>query len=387
MDDKEQIFIGEEESVRVGAGFWKRAFAKMEKDSLRGGMFVLIISALGCGILALHKYFNEIGIIPGIFIILLVCLIFIFVSDILIDCLTKATEEPRSFNHLVELSLGKTYRKIFDVIFFFYLFLVLVTIVLTISSTIYKNYGLYIMKWFGVDLEKGSNFDDYHAKFNFFACYVIGFVFFFIVKQKSVEKFRYVSFYSFIIFIYIILVIFVEFYSYLKQDWCDDNGVCEPKTYNYYEFGFESFFKNLGISIFSFNCLTNFFSVASAIKRPNVRRLRKTFRRSFAILCALLLAVGLVGYFSVGRQAVDIDKLDLIIYRKPIGNSDYLMSIGRMFLILLLFVNAGINAFPLKIMIAHGLDWELKGIRNIGLSLTMTFIPVIIASLFVKISD
>jgi len=44
----------------------------MEKDSLRGAIFVLLISALGTGMLTLHNYFNSVGIINGIIILILV---------------------------------------------------------------------------------------------------------------------------------------------------------------------------------------------------------------------------------------------------------------------------------------------------------------------------
>jgi len=46
------------------------------------------------------------------------------------------------------------------------------------------------------------------------------------------------------------------------------------------------------------------------------------------------------------------------------GNSDWFMGIGRMFFILTLMINAGVNAFPLKTMVAHAINWELKGIKN-----------------------
>ena len=147
-------------------------------------------------------------------------------------------------------------------------------------------------------------------------------------------------------------------------------------------------FENFGIAIFSFNCLTNFFSVANQIARPNKRRLRKVFIRSFIILGILLLTVGLLGYLSVGMKALkDKSNIDLIIYRPKLGATDYLMEYGRMFLIISLLVNAGINAFPLKIMLAHAIDWEMKGWRNLLLSFIFTIVPVVISSAFTGITD
>ena len=59
----------------------------MDKDSLWGGIFVLIISALGTGILTLHWFFNEVGIFTGAFILFFLCGVFILASDILIKAL------------------------------------------------------------------------------------------------------------------------------------------------------------------------------------------------------------------------------------------------------------------------------------------------------------
>ncbi len=57
----------------VNQSHWiHRAFSKMEKDSLRGATFVLISSALGTGILTLHHFFNSVGIIWGVLLMIMV---------------------------------------------------------------------------------------------------------------------------------------------------------------------------------------------------------------------------------------------------------------------------------------------------------------------------
>lgn len=45
----------------IGRGpysWYDRTFSKMDKDSLRGGIFVLIVSALGTGLLTTHHLFD-----------------------------------------------------------------------------------------------------------------------------------------------------------------------------------------------------------------------------------------------------------------------------------------------------------------------------------------
>lgn len=72
---------------------------------------------------------------------------------------------------------------------------------------------------------------------------------------------RFGSYFSFIIFVFLILTIILQFPFYYAEG---------EKTFNFYETDYRSFFENFGIAIFSYNCLTNFFSVASTVKNPNL---------------------------------------------------------------------------------------------------------------------
>lgn len=361
----------------------QRAFSKMKKDSLRGAIFVLIISALGTGILTLHHFFNEIGIIPGIIVIFVVATFFMLSSDILIFAFRyNEAGNTDSINQLIENILNRKFRIIFDILFFVYLFLVMIAVVISISKTTYISFGQTILGWFDVKFDwNNEELKMEHFKtFNFWMSYAIGLLLFLLILQKSVDKFRYTSFFSFLIFIYIILVIIIQFPLYYT-DLVDHN----ENKYNFYSLTLKGFFENFGLAIFAFNCLTNFFSVASSIAKPNIRRLRKVFLRSFSILIIFLLTVGIIGYLSVGQKSAN--NVDLIIYRKQIGKSDIFMMIGRAFLILALFVNAAVNAFPLKTMIARAIDWKMESWRNFLLSFLFTLLPVVIASFCTSITD
>lgn len=120
----------------MNESWFNRTFSKLEKNSLRGAIFMLIISALGTGIMTLHKFFMKIGIIPGILLLMFICFLFILSSDILIRSL-KIAGSVGSLNKLFEKILGKKFKILFDVTFFSYLFLVMVSVVLTISKTFY----------------------------------------------------------------------------------------------------------------------------------------------------------------------------------------------------------------------------------------------------------
>lgn len=381
-DESDTEYLINDLDKRSELSWAQRAFSKMKKDSLRGAIFVLIISALGTGILTLHHFFDQIGIIPGIIIIFVVASFFMLSSDILIFAFRyNESGNTDSINQLIENILNRKFRIVFDILFFCYLFLVMIAVIISISKTIYISFGKTILNWFEINFDwQNETLKNLHFKnFNFYMSYIIGFLLFFLILQKSVDKFRYTSFFSFLIFIYIILIIIIQFPLYYT-DLSENN----ENEYNLYSLTFKSFFQNFGLAIFAFNCLTNFFSVASSIAKPNIRRLRKVFLRSFSILIIFLLTVGIIGYLSLGKNSKNVD---LIIYRKQIGSSDNFMMVGRGFLILALFVNAAVNAFPLKIMIARAINWEMVGFRNFVLSLVFTLIPVVISSFCTSITD
>ena len=112
--------------------------------------------------------------------------------------------------------MGKKAKVIFDILFFIYLFLVMISIIIAVSKTTFQNYGVSIMSYFDKKVTP-ENKEEMFKLFNFYSCYIIGFIFFFLVIQKSIEKFRYFSFFSFLIVTYIILVIVCEFPMYYND--------------------------------------------------------------------------------------------------------------------------------------------------------------------------
>jgi amino acid permease len=91
----------------------------MDKDSLRGGIFVLIVSALGTGLLTTHHLFDSLGIIPALIIIIIVWLMFLFASDIYTKSIRKSFG-AKNLNNLVMNIMGKKWGFVFNVIFIIY---------------------------------------------------------------------------------------------------------------------------------------------------------------------------------------------------------------------------------------------------------------------------
>lgn len=158
----------------------------MGDDAIRTGIVVLIISALGTGILTLHHYFDQIGIFVGLGILLVVSLAFILSSDILIYSLKKS-QNAKSLNQLVEKILGTKFRIVFDLLFFIYLLLALISIILTVSKTFYLNFGRPIMEnYFHYVFKDEADFRLHFKDFNKYFSYIVGAIMFLLIIQKDV---------------------------------------------------------------------------------------------------------------------------------------------------------------------------------------------------------
>ena len=153
----------------------------MDDGAIRTGILVLIISALGTGVLTLHHFYDSIGILIGTGVMAIVAGMFIFSSDVLIFALKKS-ENAKSLNQLIENLLGKASKIIFDVLIFIYLFLAMVSILLTVSKTFYLNFGRPIMeKYFHYNFIDEQDFKNHFKEFNTYFAFVAGFVIFFLI--------------------------------------------------------------------------------------------------------------------------------------------------------------------------------------------------------------
>ena len=82
----------ERQLVRQGSSWVERTFSEMKKDSLRGAILILVISALGTGIFTVHHLFNQIGIVWTVVFLGLIGLLYYLCTDIMIFVLFKYEE-------------------------------------------------------------------------------------------------------------------------------------------------------------------------------------------------------------------------------------------------------------------------------------------------------
>lgn len=359
------IDVDEEDS----RSWFSRTFSALGKGSLRGGIFMMLVTSLGSGIFTLHQAFGELGFVWAIVVCVYLMVVYYIVADILIKSLLQAKGSV-SLSQMIGEILSPAAAKFYNVIFFLYVTFTVMAMMLMINKNVFKNYGSYIGGWFGspdVDIKT----------FNFYFSYVLGFSVFWIIRLKSIDQFRYMSLISFGVVLYIIILCMCQTPFYFS------NLAPEKKDFNITSFSFSGFFSKTGMICFSYNCITNFFAVSSIVHKPTVKRLEKVFWRTFFTLMCLFIAFGTCGYLSLGTDALS---LDLFMYRPAIG-SDYLMKTGLALQILVLSIGIGINTFPLKNLFFEMIGSELNDRRNLGFSIIFTGALTVFISFFTSIDS
>jgi amino acid permease len=372
----EQVLLGENSIDNSSSRSWfTRTFSRLGKDSLRGSILVMLLTALGTGIFTLHHLFDAIGIVLTYVCIVLFGLFYFLVSDMLIFSLRGGEIQATSINELIKIILGPFWGLIYDLVFFVYLVLASIAQLLSMSEAFYKNFSEYIWSWFKNVPVEHQTFE----YFNFYFCFAASVLLFSVSVKQSIDEFRYFSLISFAIFVYIVVVCLAQspmYYHDLKARNLDD--------FKLYDFNLNGFLSNYGLLLFAYNCITNFFGAVTSVHNPSQRRLRKIFGRTFVTLAFLFVVFGTAAYLSVGSKlAKDIH---LFIFRPQIGDSDYFMKIGRTLLILSLCVGFGLTVYPLKIMCFELFKVPRNNISNFILAVIFTMTPVVIGSNFTGVT-
>lgn len=99
---------------------------------------------------------------------------------------------------------------------------------------------------------------------------------------------------------------------------------------------------------------------------------------TFTMIFIAILVTGISGWITYSNTHVIAS--DLIIFRKSIGDTDLLMTIGRFVLVLSLIIFGGLRINPMKPMIFKSLKMIPNKINNIIVSVGYCSIMGIIAA-------
>ena len=375
----ESLYLNTEESDKSNLPFFKRNFSTMKKDSLRGAVIILLVCAFGAGPFSFHHPLHSLGIINTSILTIIVMFSYIVCIDIFIHA-HKLAPNARTLNEIIEIVGGKGYKTFYDIMFFIFLYIALISLILSSSKLVFVNFGNAIFDLFSI--KDNRKFDTLNPFFSFFFAFVI----FLLLLKKSIKSFQKISFYGFLIYLSVLGVVIIQSYFYYE------NLVHTHKNeFNYFEFNWKALLTNFGIICYSFNCTSNFYEISKGVANPNRRRILKIFRNSFVIICIFLLIIGILSYLTIGKEKAD--SLDLIIFRDRLGDSDYWMIVARSLLIINFSITAALNAYPLKSYFVNlctcvkKKDKRKKTILNIFVAFLICLSAGFIASIFTNISD
>ena len=337
-DTTNKIILTQDESLGNKPKWISRTFGKMEADSIRSSIFLMIAGTIGAGIYTLHHLLDDIGIVWSFFILVFACISSIVALDMYIHA-SKVTGDPDSYTEINVQILGKIFNY-FSTFFNLMLFyLIMISFTVCISKVTFEVLKGSIAESIELNIDE-SFATNYHR----LSCLVVAIFGFILMIPEKADKLSKISLYCFLIHLYIIIITILQAYSFYN-----DFEEEEKAEFNLFGFDLHGFFYNFGLVISSFNNVPNFLVIRNLVKNPSESRLNKIFRRSNAMILLVYLLTALCGYLSVGPA--NTENVDLMIFREPLGDTDYLMNIGQGLLGISLLISYSLVGFMLKTLI------------------------------------
>lgn len=356
-----------------------KMFGPMEAGSVRGSIFAISSLALGTGCLSLPIRFTQMGMAWGLVFLTIAGGIAYWTLTLMIKAAQKSKE--KDYSRLVKDCLGKGPAVFLDCVILLYIFGVLISYQVIIYSLIGRVYFYFS--------GKEGTFETFEANtwltpvFKFPIMLGMCVILIPMCLLKDISKMRFTSLFSIASLIYVIIVIIAQspsYYSNFLEKKKSDPSI----NANFYDltkaFGYNLiFFPCLATLFFSFTCHAGAFPVYKTLQNPVSRRMNKVFRRSILLDLFIYYCVGICGFLTAPVNAPP-----LIIYREPLGNSDILMTIGKigMCLNLMLSTPANYNAFRISFFeVVWGED-TIGDLKNYLVTIPVLLITTIIGALY-----
>ena len=107
------------------------------------------------------------------------------------------------------------------------------------------------------------------------------------------------------------------------------------------------------------------------------------FYRGYVAVAAFYFSIAIVSYWSLGQYTT----LDLFVMRDPIkGSYDIPMKVVRSCLLVGIILCAGLNIYPIKAIVDKNHMTNSRE-KNLLISLVLTLVPVVGASLFNNVTN
>lgn len=170
---------------------------------------------------------------------------------------------------------------------------------------------------------------------------------------KDVAKLRFTSIFGLISLLLVAIIILIQLPNYLDYN---QQHIEKENYINWYSIktAFTSellFFKGTATIFFSYNCHHGMYQIYDKLEDNSKTRIRKVIKRSISVNTFLYLLVGITGYLTAPVLTPSI-----ITERENIGD-DILMSIGRIFIVIMLIAKIPASYNALRVS-AFELFWE-----------------------------
>jgi amino acid permease len=344
----------------------------------------MVILSLGTGMLALPKYMSHTSLFFSCLFIIGICIV-VWWSLLL---LSRACEKNRIYNYskLIQHLYGKTLSIIYDTIVILYSFGVLILFNIIIYATLGEAiYGLYFYKKYETleDFKNQSFWNEWYIQI--LLPYSVSIIVVYpMCLIKDVSKLRIISLIGVINILFLIFVVLFQ-----SKDYITLNNI--KKNVNYFDIsqGLKDKFDALNFisTIFYASCFhIGCVPVINTLKNNVRRRINKAIRRTILLDILLYLTIAVIGYLSY-----PINTPSLIIQRPTlkIGDSDILMSLGKLGLVFTFFTKLPNTYSSLRITIFDKLfgTTEITNVKNYIITLLVIMLCVTCSILYTEISS
>jgi amino acid permease len=364
--------------------FLKRTFGKMNPGSLRGSIFNLCILSLGTGLLAIPQKIGYMSIVLSPIIIILSGLANYWSLNILVNMSIKF--KFITYESIVDKLLGKKLSLFLGII----MSINQIGIIILYQVILFKLLGGVINEILNLGYSSVDEFarESFWNKLwiKFVVCYGIAIILLLpLCLLHNASKMRYASTFGIVSLFLLIVIVVVECPFYIN-DYIGEENI----EINYFDIisglkGDMKLFQSIITVFYAFSCHTGAFPVLQTLYNPTEKRQKKVIRRAIYIDIISYLIIGATGYLTQ-----PLNTPDLIIERKKLFDSDWIMTIGEVCFILTLLakISANYNALRSCILVLLCYDpTNFPKITNIIITVVVLIITTFIASIFQSISD
>jgi len=310
----------------MGSGrrsFYNRTFSKLQKGSLRGGIFNMISSALGGGVLSLSYVFVLSGWSIGLFLLGVGCIAGIWSNLIIAKIAIK--HKLKNLDEMAFRAGGNCLRKFLQIMMVVYA---------TGSCTGYQIFLGNLLTYFFEQVLPASDSDFLHS-FEFRLLVnvpIAGVILLPLSLKRDMSALAFAGVLSVASLTYTLLVLVVETPFYWRE--YRNAPTTELKSF---ELDW-NFLTSFSLVVFAYTCQMSLMPVYSELVKPNYQRISKIVHRALFVDAIFYYTIACAGYFSMFNYTSDV-----VIERPALSgfDPDYFSLIAAVAICVVLFA-----AFP-----------------------------------------